>query len=100
MRFSQSVVLALPGLALAFPGFLGESRAEMENELRSMMEAEKREAEPQLLGGLIGDLTNTVTGLLGSVAEGLLNPDNKRPEPGYDFIAPKSTDSRGPCPGK
>jgi len=46
----------------------------------------------------ISALTSTVEGLLGSVAEGLLNPDDKRPEPGYDFRAPGPGDSRGPCP--
>jgi len=35
----------------------------------------------------------------GSIAEGILNPDDKRPEPGYEFQAPGAGDSRGPCPG-
>lgn len=35
----------------------------------------------------------------GSVAEGILNPDDKRPEEGYEFQAPGPNDSRGPCPG-
>jgi hypothetical protein len=35
----------------------------------------------------------------GSIAEGVLNPNDKRPEPGYEFQAPKASDSRGPCPG-
>lgn len=47
----------------------------------------------------VSALTNTVEGLLGSVAEGLLNPSDYRPEPGYDFKAPGPGDSRGPCPG-
>jgi hypothetical protein len=35
----------------------------------------------------------------GSVASGLLNPNDKRPESGYTFQAPGPNDSRGPCPG-
>lgn len=35
----------------------------------------------------------------GSVAEGILNPDDKRPEQGYEFQAPGPGDSRGACPG-
>lgn len=35
----------------------------------------------------------------GSVAEGILNPDDKRPEEGYEFQAPGPGDSRGACPG-
>jgi hypothetical protein len=35
----------------------------------------------------------------GSIAEGVLNPNDKRPEPGFEFQAPKASDSRGPCPG-
>lgn len=50
------------------------------------------------LGGLVGTLLDDVDGLLGSVASSI-DPDNKRPEPGYVFKAPKPTDSRGPCPG-
>ncbi|GKT95361.1 heme-thiolate peroxidase [Colletotrichum tofieldiae] len=55
--------------------------------------------EPQLITDLVGSLTNTISGLLGAVAQGTLNPNNKRPEPGYDFKAPGPGDSRGPCPG-
>lgn len=99
MKISQSLVLALPALVAAFPGMA--PRDEMENQLRDMYHAEKREAEataeanPQLLGTLLGD----VKGLLGSVASAV-DPSNKRPEPGYNFIAPGPGDSRGPCPGK
>lgn len=35
----------------------------------------------------------------GSVAQGVLNPSDKRPESGYTFQAPGPNDSRGPCPG-
>lgn len=76
MKYATSL-LALPALGLALPSFQNEP--------------EKR----QLLGGLLND----VEGLLGSVASEI-DPDNYRPQPGYEFIAPKSTDSRGPCPGE
>jgi hypothetical protein len=54
---------------------------------------------PDVAGDALGGLTGTVKGLLGSVAQGILNPDNKRPEPGFEFIEPGPGDSRGPCPG-
>ncbi|KAE9981225.1 hypothetical protein EG328_011775 [Venturia inaequalis] len=69
---------------------------------------EKRDAElaerqllsgaTSILGDTAGALTGTLTGLLGSVAQSV-NPNNKRPEPGYKFQAPGPGDSRGPCPG-
>jgi hypothetical protein len=37
--------------------------------------------------------------LLGLIAEVLLNPDDKRPEPGYEFHPPSADESRGPCLG-
>lgn len=106
MRFQQAVLLALPVLSAAFPGMAGvSSRAEMKDYLRKRHAEEAALEERQLLSGtvsgLIGSvtaLTNTITGLLGSVANSI-DPNNKRPEPGYTFIAPKSSDSRGPCPG-
>ncbi|KAK1960842.1 hypothetical protein LY78DRAFT_590001 [Colletotrichum sublineola] len=55
--------------------------------------------EPQLITDILGSLINTISGLLGSVVQGALNPNNKRPEPGYEFQAPGPGDSRGPCPG-
>jgi hypothetical protein len=54
---------------------------------------------PKIVGDVVGALTGTIEGLVGSVAEGLLNPDNKRPELGYEFKEPGLRDSRGPCPG-
>jgi len=64
-----------------------------------------REANPQLLDGLISGLTGTLTEL-GSDVEGFLefiassvDQDNLRPEAGYLFQAPGPNDSRGPCPG-
>lgn len=71
-------LLALPSLALAFPRAAPEDKR-------------------QLLGQ-VDNLLNDVSGLLGSVASSI-NPDNYRPEPGYDFKAPGPGDSRGPCPG-
>ena len=64
----------------------------MLTEARDAEQLEKRQG----LGGIVGGLLDAVTGLLGSVAASV-DPDNKRPEPGYKFIAPKPTDSRGPC---
>ncbi|KAF2084124.1 hypothetical protein K490DRAFT_76043 [Saccharata proteae CBS 121410] len=71
MKFETGLFLTAPLLASAFP------------------------AMPRLD---LSTLTNTVEGLLGSVAESV-NPDNLRPEPGYEFQAPGPNDSRGPCPG-
>jgi hypothetical protein len=106
MRFTQSIVLALPALAAAYPGMAGvNSRREMEDYLRAEIqreEAQKREAQPQLLssaGKLLGSLGDSVKGLLNSVGQAIVVQDNLRPEPGYDFIAPGPGDSRGPCPG-
>ncbi|KAK5727135.1 hypothetical protein LTR15_003027 [Elasticomyces elasticus] len=94
------LLLGLPALGWAYPGMLGvSSREEALEFLKDKREAELEER--QLLSGLIGSvaqIVSDVSGLLGSVASAV-NPDNKRPEPGYVFQAPKSTDSRGPCPG-
>jgi len=107
MKFTQAAVLAMPALAAAYPGMMGGagSRQEIEEYLRSEIkreEAEKREAEPQLLnpvGNLLGALGDTVSGLLNSVGEAIVVKSNLRPEPGYEFKAPGPGDSRGPCPG-
>lgn len=80
MKGSLSFV-ALPALAAALPSFKGAAGSE------------KRQFD-EALGALAGDLT----GLLGSVATSV-NPDNLRPEPGYEFQEPGPNDSRGPCPG-
>jgi hypothetical protein len=48
--------------------------------------------------GLLDGIVNDVDGLLGSIAASV-DPDNKRPEPGYEFQDPGPDDSRGPCPG-
>ncbi|KAK3631883.1 hypothetical protein LTR56_016662 [Elasticomyces elasticus] len=94
------LLLGLPILGWAYPGMLGvSSREEALEFLKEKREAELEER--QLLSGLIGSvaqIVSDVSGLLGSVASAV-NPDNKRPEPGYVFQAPKSSDSRGPCPG-
>jgi hypothetical protein len=110
MKVTYSLALALPALSAAYPGMAGvQSKEKMEEYLRARhAEAEadaaaleERQLLPGLVGGLVGTvgaLTNTINGLLGSVAAAV-DPNNKRPEPGYEFQAPKSSDSRGPCPG-
>jgi hypothetical protein len=106
MKVAHSLLLALPALSAAYPGMAGmQSKSQMEEYLRARhTETEAEEAalkERQLIPDLIGSvqaLTNTISGLLGSVANAV-NPNNKRPEPGYDFQAPGPNDSRGPCPG-
>lgn len=81
-------LLGLPTVALALPGMMGAGTRE---EIVAMLR-EKRASEPaqgelekrQLLPSLTA-LVNDVKGLLGSVASSV-DPDNYRPEPGYDFI--------------
>lgn len=105
MKFNLAIAGAvLPSLALGFPQMMGGTREEMLDMLKERAELEKR--EPDLVSGLlntVGGLVKTVVsdvdGILGSVAGGLLNPNDKRPEPGYTFQAPGAGDSRGPCPG-
>jgi hypothetical protein len=96
---SSLVLLALPALAMAFPGMMPK-----EDIVRAMEEQRRAEAKVEKRQGLsaVTDLLNTVlsdvSGLVGSVAESV-NPDNLRPESGYTFEAPGPNDSRGPCPG-
>jgi hypothetical protein len=98
MRFNQAFLLALPTLSTAYPGMMGaSSKADVENYLRERRTEESQPDKRQLLT-VITALTNTITGLLGSVASPV-DPNNKRPEPGYTFKAPGASDSRGPCPG-
>lgn len=100
------VLLAVSGLASAFPGMLGASKHEMLHEIRKRYNEEQatgvsHEEKRQTLSGLVpsvSSLVNDVDGLLGSVASSV-DPDNYRPEPGYTFMAPGPNDSRGPCPG-
>ena len=105
MRFTQAVTLALPAIAAAYPGMMGaSSRGEMEEYLRAEMareQLEKRAAEPEggLLPELLGSVGGLVGGLLASVGNAIVQKDNKRPEPGFEFKAPGPNDSRGPCPG-
>ncbi|KJY00712.1 aromatic peroxygenase like protein [Zymoseptoria brevis] len=73
--------LALPTLALALPQMLTGANSGQKLGLPTV-------------SGLLDD----VSGLLGSVASSI-NPDNKRPESGYEFMEPGPNDSRGPCPG-
>ncbi|CAK3996732.1 Aromatic peroxygenase [Lecanosticta acicola] len=72
-------LLALPALATAFP-----SLKEAGNEKRLLRQ--------------VGNLANDVQGLLGSIATSV-DPENRRPEPGYHFREPRPNDSRGACPG-
>lgn len=111
MKLLSLLLISSSCTTYAFPGmgsreemaksYFAESQA---NEKREAKELEERQLLGALgnvtgiLGGTVGALTSTLTGLLGSVAESV-NPDNKRPEPGYTFQAPGPGDSRGPCPG-
>ncbi|CAO2650050.1 Nn.00g013420.m01.CDS01 [Neocucurbitaria sp. VM-36] len=93
MRFTQALVLVLPGFAVAYPGMMSTS---------SLAEHSRRKAEPTVLnpvGNLLGSLGDAVSGLLNSVGQAVVVSSNKRPEPGYEFQAPGPNDSRGPCPG-
>ncbi|KZL84239.1 hypothetical protein CI238_09926 [Colletotrichum incanum] len=96
MRFQGVVLASLAASAAAFPSMA--TKEDLENLLKRNPDPEAN-PEPQLISNLVGSLTNTISGLLGAVAQGALNPNNKRPEPGYDFKAPGPGDSRGPCPG-
>ncbi|KAF4773533.1 hypothetical protein HER10_EVM0001341 [Colletotrichum scovillei] len=96
MKYQRTLLASLAASAAAFPSLA--TKQDLEDLIKRNAEPEAN-PEPQILGGIIGSLTNTITGLLGAVAQGALNPANKRPEPGYDFIAPGPNDSRGPCPG-
>jgi len=115
MLYTSAAVALLAGSATAYPGMTGSRRAVMEDMIKQA-ELEKREPTPvaqpeaspvaglldpisSLLGTVTGGLDQIIQGISGSVAEGILNPSDKRPEPGYEFIAPGPNDSRGPCPG-
>ena len=93
MGLNRFAVLSLATFACAFPSLAPS--------------VEKRQGLLDEAGSSLGlsDLlstveatTNTVEGLLGSIAESV-NPDNLRPEPGFEFVEPGPNDSRGPCPG-
>lgn len=122
MMRSLSLVSLLAGAASAFPGMptrLDMARAAHEGrDLSSLFDkvgsvaagvgstvnvgtanTQGSDALPDIVSDLVGGLAGTIEGLLGSVAEGVLNPDNKRPEEGYEFREPGPDDSRGPCPG-
>ena len=93
------LLLTLPALGWAFPGFLGvENKEEMLKMLKEKRVAETARPQKRGLLSTVGTLVNDVTGLLGSVASSV-DPDNLRPESGYTFQAPGPNDSRGPCPG-
>lgn len=94
MKF-ELFFLALPTLGVAFPGMAGK-----EDFLRTLKEQRDAAPQPQVekRQGLLDNVVGAVGGLLGSIAQSV-NPDNRRPEEGYEFIAPGPDDSRGPCPG-
>lgn len=96
MKLHGTVLASLAASAAAFPSMA--TKEELEN-LIKRDPLPVANPEPQLVSNLVGSLTNTVTGLLGAVAQGALDPQNKRPEPGFEFKAPGPNDSRGPCPG-
>jgi hypothetical protein len=113
MKLLSLLLISSSCTTYAFPGMA--SREEMAKRYFDESQASnpvRREAEhlterqsdgllgsvTSILGDTVGALTGTLEGLLGSVAESV-NPDNKRPEPGYTFQAPGPNDSRGPCPG-
>ncbi|KAJ4287353.1 hypothetical protein N0V90_012751 [Kalmusia sp. IMI 367209] len=101
MKFGRPFLFALPALTTAYPGMGSMSNAQMAEYLHKRQIEGAALEERQVLTGLIGTvqaLTNTVSGLLGAVANNVA-PKNKRPEPGYEFKAPGPGDSRGPCPG-
>lgn len=95
---SAFIILALAGFSTAFPGMLGvESKRDMVEKLQDARNNEALDKRQGLIPNL-GSLLNDVKGLLGSAASSI-DPDNYRPEPGYEFKAPGPDDSRGPCPG-
>lgn len=79
-------VLIVSSLGLAFPA------------VQRDLEARQREGILQTVGdgvgGLLGNAGENIEALLGSLASSV-DPENKRPEPGYEFIAPGPNDSRG-----
>lgn len=96
MKFQGAVLASLATSAAAFPSMMG-SREQLEELLKRSPEPVAK-PEPQLLGGIVGSLTNTISGLLGAIAQNV-NPEDARPEKGFEFKAPGPSDSRGPCPG-
>lgn len=108
---TSATTLALPALAAAYPGIMGLHNRQAADDMLQQMQkrdaapAASPNANPQLLGGLfdvvedtVTSLVNDVQGLLGTVAA-VVDQDNLRPEPGFEFQEPGPGDSRGPCPG-
>ncbi|OLN86569.1 Aromatic peroxygenase 3 [Colletotrichum chlorophyti] len=95
MKLHSNLIALLAASAAAFPSI--SSKEELENLLKREPNP-VADPEPQLISSIVSSVTNTVTGLLGAVAQNV-NPQNKRPEPGFEFRAPGLNDSRGPCPG-
>ena len=88
-------ILATCTLGIAYPGLLGTTSEE--DIVRQFAERNVAEERQGLLPS-VSSLLNDVAGLLGSVASSV-DPDDYRPEPGYEFKKPGPKDSRGPCPG-
>lgn len=103
MRFSAALPVALASGAAAYPG-MAAFKEEMLQNIKVQARATAQTTQsgiPGLQGiasDLIGSLGKTLAGLPEAIAENI-SPDNKRPEPGYTFVAPGPNDSRGPCPG-
>ena len=106
---TSAIAMGLPAMAAAYPGIMGLHSRQGAEEMWAKMEKRAANPEPeadlQLLGGLVSDVVEGVSGLVGDV-QGLLgsiaasvDPDNKRPEEGFEFQEPGPGDSRGPCPG-
>ncbi|KAG9630152.1 hypothetical protein KCU64_g17175, partial [Aureobasidium melanogenum] len=104
MKFNLAIAGAvLPSIVMGFPQMMGGSKEDMIKMLeKRAVEEQLAKRDPSLVSdvtGLLSTVVSDVKGLLGSVAGGILNPSDKRPEPGYTFQAPGPNDSRGPCPG-
>ncbi|KAJ0330139.1 hypothetical protein COL922a_012530 [Colletotrichum nupharicola] len=75
MKYQTTILATLATSATAFPSMMG-SRQQLEELLKRNPEPVAN-PEPQLLGGVIGGLTGTISGLLGAVAQNI-NPANAR----------------------
>lgn len=91
------VFFAFISTALAFPNLSGRNIYDVLRNTRNERTSETFVKRQGLVPG-VSSLVNDIEGLLGSVASAV-DPDNYRPEPGYDYQEPGPNDSRGPCPG-
>lgn len=103
---TTTLIVSAASLGAAYPGLLGaHSKHDVLHSFQEHSEVESEHDKRQLLGNLLGGVTesasallDTVSGIVGSVAAAV-DLDNKRPEKGFEFRAPGPNDSRGPCPG-